>query len=69
MRVALAQINPCIGDLEGNVERCLAALGVAIDTQFDGEILIGHVLGKGYRLVCVMQFRTGLNFPATFAVP
>jgi len=29
VRIALAQINPCIGDLEGNVERCLAALEVA----------------------------------------
>ena len=26
MRVALAQINTCVGDLEGNVERCLAAV-------------------------------------------
>ncbi len=29
MRVALAQINTCVGDLEGNVERCLAALEAA----------------------------------------
>ncbi len=29
MRVALAQINPCVGDLEGNVERCLAAIEAA----------------------------------------
>jgi len=29
MRVALAQINTCVGDLEGNVERCLAAIKVA----------------------------------------
>ena len=26
MRVALAQINTCVGDLPGNVERCLAAI-------------------------------------------
>ena len=26
MRVALAQINPIVGDLEGNVARCLAAI-------------------------------------------
>jgi NAD+ synthase (glutamine-hydrolysing) len=29
VRIALAQINPCVGDLEGNVERCLAAIEVA----------------------------------------
>jgi predicted amidohydrolase len=29
MKVALAQVNPCIGDLEGNVERCLAAIATA----------------------------------------
>jgi NAD+ synthetase len=29
MRVALAQINPCVGDLEGNVARCLAAIETA----------------------------------------
>ncbi|MFL7795269.1 MAG: NAD(+) synthase [Anaerolineae bacterium] len=29
MRVALAQINPCIGDLAGNVECCLAAIEAA----------------------------------------
>jgi NAD+ synthase (glutamine-hydrolysing) len=27
--VALAQINPCVGDLEGNVESCLAAIETA----------------------------------------
>jgi NAD+ synthetase len=26
MRIALAQINPCVGDLAGNVARCLAAI-------------------------------------------
>lgn len=29
MRVALAQTNTCVGDLEGNVERCLAAFEAA----------------------------------------
>lgn len=29
MRIGLAQINTCIGDLEGNVERCLAAVEAA----------------------------------------
>jgi NAD+ synthase (glutamine-hydrolysing) len=29
MRVGLAQINACVADLEGNVERCLAAVEVA----------------------------------------
>ncbi len=29
MRVALAQINTCVGDLAGNVERCLAAIETA----------------------------------------
>ncbi|MFQ5613826.1 MAG: NAD(+) synthase, partial [Anaerolineae bacterium] len=29
MKVALAQINTCVGDLEGNVERCLAAIEAA----------------------------------------
>jgi NAD+ synthetase len=29
MRIALAQVNPCVGDLEGNVDRCLAAIEAA----------------------------------------
>ncbi|MBN1138822.1 MAG: NAD(+) synthase [Anaerolineae bacterium] len=29
MKLALAQVNPCTGDLEGNVERCLAAVAAA----------------------------------------
>jgi NAD+ synthase (glutamine-hydrolysing) len=29
MRIALAQITPCVGDLEGNVARCLAAIQAA----------------------------------------
>lgn len=31
MKIALAQINTCVGDLEGNVERCLAAIRAAND--------------------------------------
>jgi NAD+ synthase (glutamine-hydrolysing) len=31
VRVAVAQINPWVGDLEGNVDRCLAAVRVARD--------------------------------------
>jgi NAD+ synthase (glutamine-hydrolysing) len=37
MRVGLAQINTCVGDLEGNVERCLAAIEVA---RRDGAELV-----------------------------
>jgi NAD+ synthase (glutamine-hydrolysing) len=29
VRIGLAQINPCVGDLEGNVERCLVAIAAA----------------------------------------
>jgi NAD+ synthetase len=29
MKIALAQVNPCVGDLEGNVERSLAAIEAA----------------------------------------
>ncbi|MBN1976811.1 MAG: NAD(+) synthase [Anaerolineae bacterium] len=29
MRMALAQVNPCVGDLAGNVARCLAAIEAA----------------------------------------
>ncbi len=29
MKIALAQINPCVADLEGNVRRCLAAIDIA----------------------------------------
>ena len=37
MKVALAQINPTVGDLEGNVERCLAAIEAA---RRDGADLV-----------------------------
>jgi NAD+ synthase (glutamine-hydrolysing) len=37
MRVALAQINTCVGDLEGNVERCLAAIETA---RSKGAVLV-----------------------------
>ena len=33
MRVALAQINACVGDIEGNVERCLAAIEAASNEE------------------------------------
>lgn len=29
MKIAIAQINPCVGDLSGNVEKCLEAIGAA----------------------------------------
>ena len=38
MRAALAQINPCIGDLAGNVERCLAAIETA--RRQDAELVV-----------------------------
>jgi NAD+ synthase (glutamine-hydrolysing) len=39
MRVALAQINTCVGDLEGNVERCLAAIETARSKGADLVVL------------------------------
>ncbi len=39
MRVALAQINPCVGDLEGNVERCLEAIQTAQSQNADLIVL------------------------------
>jgi len=38
VRVALAQINTCVGDLAGNVERCLAAIEVA--GSQDAELVV-----------------------------
>jgi NAD+ synthase (glutamine-hydrolysing) len=35
MKVAIGQINPCIGDLEGNVERCLAAVQTVLSEKPD----------------------------------
>ncbi len=37
MKIGLAQINPCTGDLEGNVARCLAAVETA---QAEGAALV-----------------------------
>jgi NAD+ synthetase len=39
MRIALAQINTCVGDLEGNVERCLAAIDTASKEGADLVVL------------------------------
>ena len=39
MRLALAQINPIVGDLEGNVARCLAAIETARSQAADLVIL------------------------------
>ncbi|MBN1890802.1 MAG: NAD(+) synthase [Thermoflexales bacterium] len=39
MRIALAQINTCIGDLEGNVERCLAAVEAARHNEAELVVL------------------------------
>ena len=39
VRVALAQINTCVGDLEGNVERCLAAIETARGQDADLVVL------------------------------
>lgn len=47
MRVALAQINPCVGDLVGNVERCLAAIEVACQQEADLVVLPEMVI-PGY---------------------
>jgi len=39
MRVALAQVNATVGDLEGNVERCLAAVEEAGKQRADLVVL------------------------------
>ena len=39
MRVALAQINTCVGDLEDNVERCLTAIEAAQRDKADLVVL------------------------------
>jgi len=39
MRVALAQINTTVGDLEGNVERCLDAVETARHADADLVVL------------------------------
>ena len=47
MRVALAQINACVGDLEGNVERCLSAVETARSQRAELVILPEMVI-PGY---------------------
>ena len=39
MKLALAQVNPCTGDLEGNVKRCLAAVETARSQAADLVVL------------------------------
>ncbi len=39
MKVTLAQINTCVGDLEGNVDRCLAAIEIARHQNADLLVL------------------------------
>lgn len=47
MNVALAQINTCIGDLEGNVERCLAAIETARRAGAD-LVVLPEMVVPGY---------------------
>ncbi len=47
MKVALAQINPCVGDLENNVERCWQAIQQARRHQADLVVLPEMVI-PGY---------------------
>lgn len=46
-RAALAQINPCVGDLEGNVERCLAAIATA-RSQDAALVILPEMAVPGY---------------------
>ena len=46
-RTALAQINPCVGDLEGNVERCLAAIATA-RSQDAALVVLPEMAVPGY---------------------
>ena len=46
-RAALAQINPCVGDLEGNVERCLAAIATA-RSQDAALVVLPEMAVPGY---------------------
>jgi NAD+ synthase (glutamine-hydrolysing) len=39
VRLALAQVNPCVGDLHGNVERCLQAIDAARSNGADLVVL------------------------------
>jgi predicted amidohydrolase len=47
MRIALAQINPCVGDLAGNVDRCLTAIDTARRQKADVVVLPEMVI-PGY---------------------
>lgn len=47
MRVALAQVNACVGDLEGNVERCLAAIETA-HKQDAALVVLPEMVVPGY---------------------
>jgi NAD+ synthase (glutamine-hydrolysing) len=47
MRIALAQINACVGDLEGNVERCLAAIETA-HSQDAALVVLPEMAVPGY---------------------
>ena len=48
MRIALAQINPVVGDLEGNRERILARLAEARDTLDD--VIEPYLIQEGLML-------------------
>jgi NAD+ synthase (glutamine-hydrolysing) len=47
MKVALAQINTCVGDLEGNVQRCLAAIEQA-RSQDAALVVLPEMAVPGY---------------------
>jgi NAD+ synthase (glutamine-hydrolysing) len=47
LRVALCQLNPIVGDLSGNAERIIAALGVAEDAGADLAVF-GELVVTGY---------------------
>ncbi|HSJ57516.1 MAG TPA: NAD(+) synthase [Anaerolineae bacterium] len=47
MKLSLGQINPCVGDLEGNVARCLEAAGMA-RRQGAGLLVLPEMAIPGY---------------------
>ncbi|MDP2300758.1 MAG: nitrilase-related carbon-nitrogen hydrolase, partial [Actinomycetota bacterium] len=47
MRIALAQVNVTVGDIEGNLERCLAAVETAADADAD-LVLLPELALTGY---------------------
>ena len=54
MRIGLAQINPCVGDLEGNVDRCVRAVerengGVVERIRHLLPVVAGHAPRTGLR--------------------